>query len=407
MKKLFITLAISLISVISVSAQTDFETILLQFHADSLKKTVEDLVGFDNRLCCPLENNNKKVAQYLVQRLKDYGLESAAIDSFHVTMWHFLLKDIDQYMYNVKARLSGSDKPDSIVIIGAHLDAIAYDANYTIQNMVPGANDNATGVAVMIEIARIFHANNLIPKYSIDFMAYDAEEIGLCGSQYDTIYRKSNNENIYVMLNNDMVGMQSEEANEWKVVFHADPEAEDIQNKAITICHNYTLLHPYIPDNTDSSYRNSDSWSYRLAGFKTFYTHEYEDDPYYHSIFDLPQRLNYHYMAEIAKLHFSLLYDFTIEHIALSTVGLNEPPLTPAFNIYPNPTSNILRIVSYPQNASISKISIYDYMGREVLQNENIDCYPYNIDVSKLQSGVYIVKIVDADNLHVMRFLKR
>ncbi|MCL2131232.1 MAG: M28 family peptidase [Lentimicrobiaceae bacterium] len=407
MKKSFITLAISLITVIYASAQTDLEAVLSQFHADSLKKTVEDLVAFDNRFCSPEAGDNKKVAQYLVQRLKDYGIENAEIDSFRVTMEHFILGDIDRYMYNVKGRLGGSEKPDSIAIIGAHLDAIAYFAA-KLQNTVPGANDNATGVAVMIEIARIFHANHLVPKYGIDFMAYDAEEIGLYGSKYDAQKRKNANENIYVMLNNDMVGVQSEQENEWKTVFHSDADiAKDIQDKAEYLCFKYTLLLPYFPDNTtDFSYKNSDSWAYREIGFKTFYSHSYEDDPYYHTISDLPQRLNYNYMAEISKLHFSLLYDFAIEDI---TKGVNvyEHSLASAFSLYPNPTGNVLRIAAYPQNTAISRISIYDYMGREVLKNENINSYPYNIDVSGLESGLYVVKIVHSNGLQVKRFVKQ
>ena len=395
MKRLSIVLAISLVSLFSVSAQSEIENILSQFHADSLKKTVEDLVGFDNRLCSATEGNNRKVAQYLVQRLKDYGIESAEIDSFRVQMKHFFLGDIDQYMYNVKGRLSGSVRPDSIVVIGAHLDAIAYIIHSTSPlvieplNTTPGANDNATGVAVMIEVARIFHANNLVPKYSIDFMAYDAEEIGLCGARDDANKRKAANENIYAMLNNDMVGIQSEEADEWKVVFHANADA--IQSKAEYICQNYTLLHPYYPNNLDSSYRNSDSWAYRAVGFKTFYSHGYEDDTNYHTLSDLPKWLNYNYMAEFAKLHFSLIYDFAIENIT-GNVGINNYELRNTnYVVYPNPTTNQLRITNYELRDGMG-YSIYSVMGQKVLHGKLQDETTI-INVESLAKGMYFLKI--------------
>ena len=399
MKKACILLVSSFVSLFSVSAQTEFETILSQIHADSLKKTVEDLVAFDNRLCCATVGNNKKVAQYLIQRLQNYGVENAAIDSFFVSIgYHWLLNGgVNQYMYNVKGRLSGSVNPDSVVIIGAHLDAICYDSNYKIQSTTPGANDNATGIAVMIEVARIFHANNLTPIYSIDFMAFDAEEIGLFGSKYDANKRKTANEKVYVMLNNDMVGLQSEEEDEWKVVFHAD--ADDVQNKAVSICSNYTLLHPYIPDNMDSSYRNSDSWAYRLMGFNTFYTHEYEDDPYYHSLSDKPQRMNYHYMTEIAKLHFSLLYDFAIESI-IKNASLNESALTSTFTIYPNPTTGQLTVNKEQLTMENTEYSIYSIVGQLVMRgrfpSRDAACHvPTTINVESLAKGMYFLRIGD------------
>ena len=403
MKKLFIVLTLSVLSLFSVSAQTELETILSQIHADSLRKTVEDLVNFNNRLCCAMPENNKKVSQYIIQRLNSYGIVNAAIDSFPVNIQnHFLVGNVDQYMYNVKSRINGGVKPDSIIIIGAHLDAIAYDTSRIIQNIVPGANDNATGIAVMIEVARIFHTNNLVPRYSIDFMAYDAEELGLYGSIYDANKRKLANEKIYVMLNNDMVGLQEESDNEWKVVFHVD--AEKVENKAKNICRDYTRLHPYLPDSTDHSYQYSDSWAYRMVGFKTFYTHEYEEDPHYHTISDLQQRINYNYMAEITKLHFAIIYDFVIENVIPET-GINEPFAAPAFSLFPNPTHNQLRIKSCELRENID-IQIYDVVGR-LLQSEIVNLQSeIIIDVSHLQSGIYIINIVYDKGVKVMRFLK-
>jgi leucyl aminopeptidase len=141
--------------------------------------------GFESRQCNKTIGHNKKVAQYLVNRLKTYGIENARIDSFWVSIpSHWLVGNVNQYMYNVLGTLKGTGKTDSTVIIGAHLDAIAITPNYLLTETAPGANDNATGCAIMLEMARIIYENNLQPYHNIDFMAYDAEEIGLCGSYY-------------------------------------------------------------------------------------------------------------------------------------------------------------------------------------------------------------------------------
>ncbi len=84
---------------------------------------------------------------------------------------------------NVLGLLPGADaaKKDEIVIVGAHYDHAGVDPDGTIYN---GANDNASGVAVMLEIARLWHAQGYRPARSVLFAAWDAEEQGLRGSSY-------------------------------------------------------------------------------------------------------------------------------------------------------------------------------------------------------------------------------
>ena len=84
---------------------------------------------------------------------------------------------------NVLGLLPGADpqQKDEIVIVGAHYDHAGVDPDGTIYN---GANDNASGVAVMLEIARLWQAQGYRPAHSVLFAAWDAEEQGLRGSSY-------------------------------------------------------------------------------------------------------------------------------------------------------------------------------------------------------------------------------
>ena len=70
---------------------------------------------------------------------------------------------------------------------------------YVLSETSPGANDNASGCAVMIEMARIIFENNLKPYHNIDFMAYDAESLQNISSKQIIIPINDLNSGIYFM----------------------------------------------------------------------------------------------------------------------------------------------------------------------------------------------------------------
>ncbi|MCX7876831.1 MAG: M20/M25/M40 family metallo-hydrolase [Melioribacteraceae bacterium] len=105
---------------------------------------------------------------------------------------------------NPMAILKGTDKNDNrIFIVGAHIDSRAGEANDST-SLAPGANDDASGVAAVIELARI------MSKYefpsTIIFVAFSGEEQGLYGATHLAKKAKDENWNIIAMLNNDMIG---------------------------------------------------------------------------------------------------------------------------------------------------------------------------------------------------------
>jgi len=85
MKKRFILLIFSLLYLFfcDTFAQTSAVTlrqVLNNISKDSLERTVQDMQNFESRLCNKTIGHNKKVAQYLVDHLKNYGIENARID---------------------------------------------------------------------------------------------------------------------------------------------------------------------------------------------------------------------------------------------------------------------------------------------------------------------------------------
>lgn len=105
---------------------------------------------------------------------------------------------------NVVATLKGTDpNDDRIIIISAHLDSrAALDNDKT--SFAPGANDDGSGVAAILELIRIMSGKKFAA--TIVFMAVSGEEHGLYGAKYMAAKAKEEKWNIIAMLNNDMIG---------------------------------------------------------------------------------------------------------------------------------------------------------------------------------------------------------
>ena len=97
-------------------------------------------------------------------------------------------------VYNTVAEIRGSEKPDEVVIIGAHLDS---------WDLATGSTDNGTGSMAVLEAARALAKLNLKPKRTIRFVLFSGEEQGLYGSQEYVKANKNDLEKISAVLVHD------------------------------------------------------------------------------------------------------------------------------------------------------------------------------------------------------------
>ena len=97
--------------------------------------------------------------------------------------------------YNVVGEIKGSERPDEVVIIGAHLDS---------WGLGTGANDNGCNVAMMIDIARQMIKLDLKPKRTIRFALWNGEELGLYGSMAYTEKYESQLDNHVMAMSVDI-----------------------------------------------------------------------------------------------------------------------------------------------------------------------------------------------------------
>ena len=110
---------------------------------------------------------------------------------------------------NVLGLLPGTDPQhkDEIVVISAHYDHVGRNPDGTVYN---GANDNASGVAVMLEIARLWQEQGFQPARSVLFAAWDGEERGWLGSTYYVENPVYPLDHTVALLNLDMTGVGDE-----------------------------------------------------------------------------------------------------------------------------------------------------------------------------------------------------
>lgn len=102
---------------------------------------------------------------------------------------------------SVRVRLTGSERPNEIVVLGGHLDSI--NMSWGGGNSAPGADDNASGSANLMEALRIA-SHKVQPKRTVDFFWYAGEESGLLGSAEIAKQYKSTKADVVGVLQLDM-----------------------------------------------------------------------------------------------------------------------------------------------------------------------------------------------------------
>ncbi|MBC7804929.1 MAG: M20/M25/M40 family metallo-hydrolase [Akkermansiaceae bacterium] len=106
---------------------------------------------------------------------------------------------------NVLATLPGTASPERVIVISGHYDSRVTDV-LDAKSVAPGANDDASGVAVVLEVARAMALSKVRFPATVIFAAVTGEEQGLYGSAYLAKSLKAQNKNVIAMFTNDIVG---------------------------------------------------------------------------------------------------------------------------------------------------------------------------------------------------------
>lgn len=223
----------------------------------------------------------------------------------------YIVKD-NPSSQNVVAFIEGSEYPDEVVVISAHLDHLGTDDEVTYF----GADDNASGTAAVMEMAQAFALAKIDghgPKRSILFLHLTAEESGLLGSNYYVKHPIYALDNTVVNLNIDMIGRvdkiyeKKQEENYIYIIgadrlstkLHYISEAANNQFTKLILDYKYNA-----EDDPNSYYFRSDhyNFAYRNIPVIFYFNGEHND---YHEPTDTPDKINYPLLQKRTQLIFS------------------------------------------------------------------------------------------------------
>jgi Zn-dependent M28 family amino/carboxypeptidase len=141
----------------------------------------------------PTKEDKEKTINYIFKALTDVGIEG--------TRHEFTVDFVNGTLTNIHALKKG--KTDKRIIVAGHYDTVPQS---------PGADDNASAVAVLVELAHLLKATAPL-NCDVELVSYDAEEIGCVGSWYHAKQLKDKKVDIVCMLCMDLVGYYSDADN--------------------------------------------------------------------------------------------------------------------------------------------------------------------------------------------------
>jgi Zn-dependent M28 family amino/carboxypeptidase len=179
---------------------------------------------------------------------------------------------------NVAGLVRGLAKPDSFLVVCAHYDHLGrFGRAY-----FPGANDNASGVALMLELARRIAANPL--PYSVLFIAFSGEEAGLLGSSYMVENPLVPLSRIRFLFNIDLMGFGEKGATIVNATLHPEEYSRLQEINAAS---------KFLPElKARGKAANSDHFPFSEKGVPSFFMYQMGGPGYYHDVQDEPESLS-------------------------------------------------------------------------------------------------------------------
>lgn len=273
-------------------------TVNIPANSTTLKAHVEYLAGLSPTRSSNNEKSHEAAAKYIEEQFAAVGCA--------VTMQRYTI-DAGEFR-NIICRYGMSDAPR--IVIGAHYDTV---------RTTPGADDNASAVAGLLEIARLLHQLKPAVKYPLELIAYDLEEPPYYNTKHMGSYRhaeklSSDEEKVHFMISLEMIGYFSDESGSQKypspflkllypstgnfiLVTGIDGEVLDLFTEAFPRASKVPL------ETFEYRIDLSDHMNYRDLGFRAVMVTDtaFYRNSNYHEATDTPDTLDYARMAEVVK----------------------------------------------------------------------------------------------------------
>lgn len=246
----------------------------------------------------------EKAAQYIEREFKKYGLkpkgEKGFRQRFEAKVRRVKIADSIRPADNIIGFLDNGAK--KTIVIGAHYDHLGHGELGTrdtlnIGKIHNGADDNASGVAGLLELARHYSSNKVKEKFNLLFIAFGAEEWGLLGSKHFTNYPTIHLADVHWMLNMDMIGRYNPDNGLAIIGYGTSTAFEEIFKNLSSDLHYYT---------SRDGKGGSDQTSFYNKRIPVLFFHTGGHDDYHKSTDD-PERINFEALKSILELEIQIL----------------------------------------------------------------------------------------------------
>lgn len=320
MKRDYLLLALLLVGNITF-AQSPIERALNTINRSSAEATINFLASDELQGREAGFHGSRVTSEYIVSLLQWMGV-SPLVDSYfqpfdayrkerqkkgrlevHPDSIAKLKQEVHQKltMRNVLGMIPGKNTKE-YVIVGAHFDHLGIDPVLDGDQIYNGADDNASGVSAVLQIARAFLASGQQPERNVIFAFWDGEEKGLLGSKY-FVQTCPFLSQIKGYLNFDMIGRNNKPQQPKQVVYFytaahpvfGDWLKEDIRKYGLQLEPDYRAW--------ENPIGGSDNGSFAKVGIPIIWYHT-DGHPDYHQPSDHADRLNWDKVVEITKASF-------------------------------------------------------------------------------------------------------
>lgn len=320
MKRDYLLLALLLVGNITF-AQSPIERALNTINRSSAEATINFLASDELQGREAGFHGSRVTSEYIVSLLQWMGVSSLADSYFqpfdayrkerqkkgrlevHPDSIAKLKQEVHQKltMRNVLGMIPGKNTKE-YVIVGAHFDHLGIDPVLDGDQIYNGADDNASGVSAVLQIARAFLASGQQPERNVIFAFWDGEEKGLLGSKY-FVQTCPFLSQIKGYLNFDMIGRNNKPQQPKQVVYFytaahpvfGDWLKEDIRKYGLQLEPDYRAW--------ENPIGGSDNGSFAKVGIPIIWYHT-DGHPDYHQPSDHADRLNWDKVVEITKASF-------------------------------------------------------------------------------------------------------
>ncbi len=384
--KLFTQLSVFLLFIFGLSANAQvfnpyYNGIVENVSASNILDDLTTFVDFGVKE--PGTSEIEDAKNWIIERYQSLGYTAIQTQAFNV---------FGQSTSNIIVTKTGSVYPNTFLIIDGHYDTVNG----------PGANDNGSGTALILELARLL--KDVDTEYSVKFIHFSGEEDGLIGSEYyvnNTVIPE--NLDIKLVLNIDEVGGVAGMNNN-TITCERDESSPNSNNaasaQATQEMANCFALYSNLQTQISYAY-GSDYMPFENNGEIITGLYETNESPYTHSPNDTMENMDPGYVYEVTKGALGSALHFAVgrEQLGVSEINFEENIV-----IYPNPSNGKFNVNLNSFTEENVELSVFDVLGK-LVYTVSLNSEFNTLDLGFLSTGIYQGVFKNSNTLITKKFV--